>query len=150
MGKAPMLDKEITKLKKTKLKQNQNFQIAMERMDQKKLTAEKQNYFQYAKEINQKNFNKVRKLHAELLQRLALKCQVEYQEKIASKRMPLLFKLKATTSINTITNTTTNIDKMRKAPMLDKEIVKLKKIKWKLNQLFQFAMDLMELQVLTA
>jgi len=96
--------------------------------------------------------HQVRKLHAEPLQRLALKCQVEYQEKLASKRQALLFKLKATTSINTITNTTTNIEMVMimPLPMLDKEIINLKKIKQKLNQLFQSAMELMELQVLTA
>jgi len=81
-----MLDKEIIKLKKIKLKLNQFYQSAMDQMDKRELIARGQ-----------------RATHQLLL----------------SNRMVMLL-------------------------MLDKETIKLKKTKQRLNQFYQFAMELMD------
>ena len=62
-----MQDKETTKLRRTKLRKSQHFQIAlkMDLMDQLRLTALRESNSQFAKEINCQKCNQVRKQHAE-------------------------------------------------------------------------------------
>jgi hypothetical protein len=88
-------------------------------------------------------------LNAELFQ-TASKTQVWPQEKNATKldQCPSS-NLKAIINIDMDTDTITSIDKMKEVPTLDREITKLRKIKQRLNQSFQHAMDQMVLKVLT-
>jgi hypothetical protein len=81
----------------------------------------------------------VRKQHAELSPKLALKCQEEYQVRIASKQLHLLYKLRAT--INTITNITTNTDKMILLQKVQQEPPHQKRMIWKVKVPFQYVLD---------
>jgi hypothetical protein len=82
----------------------------------------------------------VRKQHAELSPKLALKCQEEYQVRIASKQLHLLYKLRAT--INTITNITTNTDKMMLLlQKVQQEPPHQKRMIWKVKVPFQYVLD---------
>jgi hypothetical protein len=80
------------------------------------------------------------KQHAELSPKLALKCQEEYQVRIASKQLHLLYKLRAT--INTITNITTNTDKMMLLlQKVQQEPPHQKRMIWKVKVPFQYVLD---------
>lgn len=75
----PMLDKEIIKLRRTKLKLSQLSQIAMDQTAQRVLTASLESHSHSAQEtLNQRN-RKVLKLTAELYQLVPLKEILSHQ-----------------------------------------------------------------------
>lgn len=146
-----MLQREQLRLMKMQQKKNQNCQHATELMALKKLTALKRSHLKSAREINYQNFNQERSQTAEFLKRLALKCQEEFQVKHAIKPVqPALFNLKATIRRSTTITISIEMPMMQVLVMPARETTRLRKTKPKLNQLFQFAMDLTVLQVLTA
>jgi len=118
-----MLDKEITRLRKTKLKPSQLYQIAMDQMVQKVSTALQESLPQCAQEIRSQRRKMVSLQHAESCQHaqlIANSCHQNATEQDKWRALP---------------------NKMKVHLMLDKEITKLKKIKWKPNQLYQPVMD---------
>ena len=68
-----MLVKEITRLKRIKLRLNQLSQIAMDQTDQRELTAWKESHFQCAQVIKNQRNKKVLLLTAEYYQHALLK-----------------------------------------------------------------------------
>ena len=126
-----MLDKEITRLRKTKLKPSQLYQIAMDQMVQKVSTALQESLPQCAQEIRSQRRKMVSLQHAESCQHaqlIANSCHQNATEQDKWRALP---------------------NKMKVHLMLDKEITKLKKIKWKPNQLYQPVMDPMVQKVST-
>jgi hypothetical protein len=129
MEKDLMLDKEITRLRKTKQQQSQDSQIAMDQTAQRVLTALQEKHFQCAQVIRNQQDKKVLQQHAESCQIAQLIAHSSHQNAtVLDKWRALPNKMIAA----------------HQAPEI--EIPKLKKIKLQPSQDSQIAMDQMDHQ----
>jgi hypothetical protein len=139
--------KEITKLKKIKLKLNQHSQNVMDQMESQVLIASKQRNWSHAQVTL---INLLKKVTLQHVQFYHFVSQIQDCLLTNASKVHLSFNLKTTTNISIITNITTSTEKMTTQLILTTETIKVRTVLLKLNQHSQYAMDQMVLLVSTA